>query len=199
MKSLVHISGGRRSAFTIPELMIAMTVFSFVVTGIIFAHLYGLSMFRITETSLKATASARKVVGQLTDEIRTCNKALIGDIKLVGGTNKFVGLLNGEKQEGSAMLIYPTTDYSRFILYFLKPADQTFRRTTQQPDSAVVLAESITNTVVFRAENPISGQTLTNDLNNRVIHFNLEFYKPRRFRQVADYYKLETSVTRRAE
>lgn len=199
MKSLALISGRRRDAFTIPELMIAMTVFSFVITGVIFAHLYGLSMFRITETSLKATASARRVMGRMTDEIRTCNKALIGDIKPVGGTNKFVGLLNGEKQQGTAMLIYPTADQSRYILYFVKPADQTFRRTTEQPDSALILAESITNTVVFRAENPLSGQTLTNDLNNRVIHFNLEFYKPRRFRQMADYYKLETSVTRRAE
>lgn len=199
MKRITTTDVRGRSAFTIPELMIALTVFSFVITGVIFAHLYGLSMFRITETSLKATASARKAAGHMTDEIRMCDKALIGDLKLVGGTNKFVGLLNGEKQQGGSLLIYPTTNLSHYIVYFVNPSDQTFRRTTEQPGSTVILAESITNTVVFRAENAITGEVMTNTVNNRVIHFNLEFYQPRRYRQVADYYKLESSVARRAE
>ena len=201
MKAVSLISVRCHRAFTIPELMVALTIFGFVTIGIIFAHLYGLAMFRITETSLKATASARKVSAKLTEEIRTCSDMEIGEVKLVGGINKFVGLLSGEKQQGSAIAIYPTADHSKYILYFIKltPPDQTFRRTTEQPGSAVILAESITNTMVFRAENPITGQVLTNALNNRVIHFNLEFYQPRRHKQVADYYKLESSVTRRAD
>lgn len=199
MKASPQIQTVPRAAFTLPELMVALTVFSFVVTGVIFAHLYGLSMFRITETSLTATASARKVASRITEEIRTCNKALIGDVKLVGGTNKFVGLLNGEKQQGGGVIIYPTTNLSRYVVYFINPADQTFRRTTDEPGSAVILAESVTNTVVFRAEDPLKGTVLTNNVNNRVIHFSLEFYQPHRHLQVADYYKLESSVTRRAD
>lgn len=198
MKFPGQIESRRRAAFTLPELMVALTVFSFVVTGVIYAHLYGLSMFRITETSLQATASARKVAARLTDEIRACNDVLIGDVKLVGGTNKFVGLLNGEVQQGNSVMIYPTTDLSKYIVYFVNAADQTLLRTTEQPGSAVILAQSVTNTIAFRAENHL-GQVLTNNLNNRVIHFNLEFYQPRRRMQVADYYKLESSVTRRAE
>lgn len=200
MKHRETDTGFRSAAFTLPELMVAMSVFTFVVTGVIFAHLYGLSMFRITQTSLTATASARQVVGRLTEEIRTCNDMVIGDVKLIGGTNKFVGLLNGETQQGSAIMIYPTENHSQYILYFVNqtPADQTFRRTTEQPGSAVILAESITNTVAFRAENHL-GQVLTNDLNNQAIHFTLEFYQPRRLRQVAEYFKIESSVTRRAD
>ena len=198
MKSVSSISVRRRRAFTIPELMVALTIFGFVTVGIIFAHLYGLTMFHVTETSLKATASARKVAARLTDEIRTCNSALIGNIKLVGGTNKFVGLLNGETQQGSSLMIYPTTNLSHYIVYTVKSSDQTFRRMTEQSGSAVILAESITNTVVFRAEN-YKGEIQTNSLNNRVIHFKLEFYQPRRHKQLADYYKLESSVTRRAD
>jgi prepilin-type N-terminal cleavage/methylation domain-containing protein len=199
MKASPQIQRVSRTAFTLPELMVALTVFSFVVTGVIFAHLYGLSMFRITETSLTATASARKVAGRITEEIRTCSNVLIGDVKLVGGTNKFVGLLNGEKQQGGGLIIYPTTNLSHYVVYFVNPADQTFRRTTDQPGSAVILAESVTNTVVFRAEDPLKGTVLTNNVNNRVIHFSLEFYQPHRHLQVADYYKLESSVTRRAD
>lgn len=187
-----------RAGFTIPELMIALTVFSFVVVGIIFAHLYGLSMFRITETSLSITAEARQVVGRLTDEIRTCNEMEIGEVKSVSGTNKFVGLLNGEKQQGNSLVIYPTSDRSRYVVYFVNAADQKLVRTTEQPGSAVILAEAITNTVAFRAENH-KGEVHTNNLNNRVLHFTFEFYQPRRYRQMAEYFKLESSVTRRAE
>ena len=43
-----------------------------------------------------------------------------------------------------------------------------------------------------------SGNVLTNNQNNQVIHLTLEFYQPARFMQGADYYKLETSMTRRA-
>jgi prepilin-type N-terminal cleavage/methylation domain-containing protein len=194
MKAVSRNSIRRRQAFTIPELMVALTIFSFVTVGIIFAHLYGLTMFRITETSLTATTAARQVAGKLTDEIRTCNNTLIGNVK----NGAFVALLNGEKQEGNGLAIYPTANASNYVIYFVNAADQTLRRTTDKTNSTVILAESITNAVVFRAENHL-GQVQTNKLNNRVIHFNLEFYSPRRFRQVADYFKLESSVTRRAE
>lgn len=94
-------------------------------------------------------------------------------------------------------MIYPTTNTANYILYFVNPSDKTFRRTTSSPGSATILAESITNSMVFSAQNH-QGTVLTNNQNNRVIHLNLEFYQSPRFRQVANYYKLETSVTRRA-
>lgn len=194
MKSASLISVRRRRAFTIPELMVALTIFGFVTLGIIFAHLYGLTMFHITETSLTTTTAARQVVAKLTDEIRTCNNTLIGNVK----NGAFVALLNGEKQEGNGLAIYPTANASNFIIYFVNSADQTLRRTTDKTNSTLILAQSITNAVVFRAENHL-GQVQTNKLNNRVIHFDLEFYHPRRFKEVADYFKLESSVTRRAE
>ena len=64
--------------------------------------------------------------------------------------------------------------------------------------SAIVLAEFITNAVVFSAQDHL-GNLLTNNQKNHVIHLNLEFYQAKRALQIAQYYKLETSVTRRAE
>jgi len=182
-----------RLGFTLPELLIAIAVFMLVLTGVVFAHLYGLSMFRITETTLNATADTRQTIGKMAYEIRTCRATQVGNVK----NGAFVGLLDGEKQQGSALLIQPTTTSTNFIVYFVNPTDQTFRRTTSTPGTAVVLAESITNSLVFRAQD-FTGTTLTNLQNNRVIHVALEFYQPKRQRQIADYYKLETSVTRRA-
>jgi hypothetical protein len=151
-------------------------------------------MFRITETTLNATDSARKTIGKMTEEIRTCNNAWVGNVK----NGVFEALLDGEAQEGAGLLIHPTTNTASFVIYFVNPSDQTFRRTTSTPGSAVIVARSVTNSVVFRAQDH-AGNVLTNNRNNRVIHIDLKFHQAKRQMQIADYYQLETSVTRRAE
>ena len=186
-------SAGTVGGFTLAELLVAITVFTMLLGGIIFAHLFGLSMFQITETKLNATADARKLIGTMANEIRTCKSAFVGSIS----NGAFAGKLAGETQRGSGLLIYPTTNTTKFIVYFVNPSDMTFRRTTSTPGSASIVAASVTNTMVFSAQDHL-GTLLTNNQNNRVIHMNLEFYQAARHMQQADYYKLETSVTRRA-
>jgi len=181
------------SGFTLSELLVSVAILSVVLAGVLFAHVYGLSMFQVTKTKLNATDDARKVLGKLAQEIRACRVTAIGNVK----AGNFEALLDGETQQGTALMIRPSTNASKFIIYFVNLSDQTFRRTTSAPGSAVVLAESVTNALVFSARN-YSGTVLTNNQNNRVIHVNLEFFEPRSHLQMADYYKLETSVTRRA-
>lgn len=192
-------SGVKRRAltlggFTLPEVLISSTVLVFLIGGIVVANLYGLSMFRITETKLNATDDARKIIGRMANEIRTCNAAWIGAVSTNG---TFAALLDGEKQQGSSLLIQLTTNSASYIVYFVNPSDRTFRRTTSTPGDAVVVARSITNLVVFRAQDHL-GNVLTNNQPKRVVHVNLEFYQPKRPLQIADYYKLETSVSRRS-
>lgn len=177
--------------FTLAELLVAITVFTMLLGGIMFAHLFGLSMFQITETKLNATADARKLIGTMANEIRGSSSVLVGNIT----SGMFVAKLPGQKQEGSGLLIYPTGSTSNFIVYFVNPSDRTFRRTTSTPGSSVIVAESITNAIVFSVQNYL-GNVLTNN-ENKVVHMNLEFYQAARHMQGADYYKLETSVTRR--
>ena len=181
------------SGFTLPELLVAITIFSVVLTGVMFAHIFGLGMFHVTKTKLNATDDTRKVISRMAEEIRTCRTTAVGNVK----AGVFEALLDGEVQQGTALMIRPSTNASRFIIYFVNSSDQTLRRTTSAPGSAVILAESITNSFVFSARN-YAGVVLTNNQNNRVIHINVELYQPRSHLQVADYYKLETSVTRRA-
>jgi endo-1,4-beta-D-glucanase Y len=152
-----------------------------------------LSMFQITRTTLNATDDARKTIGRMANEIRTCKDMWVGNVT----NGVFEARLDGEKQQGTSLLINPATNADNFIIYFVNPSDNTFRRTTSTPASAVILAESITNTVVFSAQD-YRGKVLTNNQKNRVIHFTLEFYQPKRHLQIADYYKLETSMTPRA-
>jgi prepilin-type N-terminal cleavage/methylation domain-containing protein len=180
-------------AFTLPEMLIAMTVFTLLVGGIVFAHLFGLRMFQLTETKLTATDVARKTIGKMANEIRTCKSTEVGNIK----NGQFEPLLDGETQEGTSLIIYPTADTNNYIIYFVNPSDSSFRRTTSTTNSAYIVAQTITNTIVFRAQNYLGG-VLTNNQNNRVIHFELEFQKEKQYLRIADHYKLETAVTRRA-
>lgn len=181
--------------FTLPEILIATAVFLLMVGGLIVANLFGLRMFQVTETKLNVTTWSRQTTDKMATEIHACNTVWIGNVNLTNGN--FETLLDGETQRGTGLLIYPTANTNNFIIYFLNPSDQTFRRTTEQPGSARILADSITNTLIFAAQD-FSGKVLTNNQNNRVIHLTLEFHQPARFMVGADYYRLETSMTRRA-
>jgi prepilin-type N-terminal cleavage/methylation domain-containing protein len=193
LKSRRGPASGSERGFTLPELLVAIAVFILLLGGIVAANLFGLSMFRMTETKLNATADVRHLIGTLANEIRSCKSTEVGSIK----NGEFVGLLDGEKQQGSSLLLYPNDNTNTHIIYFVEPSDQSFRRTTSTPGSAVIIAEQLTNSVVFSAQDHL-GNVLTNSQNNRVIHLNLEFYQAPRYMQVANYYKLETSVSRRA-
>ena len=176
-----------------PEILIALTIFLLMVAGIVSANLFGLKMFQMTETKLNVTRWSRETIEGLMAEVQGCHSAQVGTV-----TNGiFEGVLNGEIQQGTGLLIYPTSDTNSYIIYFVNTTDQTFRRATDQPGTAVVLADSITNITPFSAQD-LSGTVLTNNLNNQVIHLILEFYQPERFMQRANYYKLETAVKARA-
>jgi prepilin-type N-terminal cleavage/methylation domain-containing protein len=182
--------------FTLPEILIAMTVFLLVVGGIISANLFGLKLFQVTEAKLNVTTWSRETVGKITAEVHACDTLWVGNISTNG---VFEGLLDGETQQGTALLIYPTADTNNFTIFFVNPSDETFRQTVATPsgNNTVILADSVTNTIAFSAQG-FSGNVLTNNENNRVIHLTLEFNQPARFMVGADYYKLETSMTRRA-
>lgn len=182
--------------FTLSEIVVAMSVFILVVAGVLSAHLFGLRMFKANESKLITTEWSRRTFGKITDEIRACNSVSILNVDTNGN---FTGLLDGETQQGNALQIYQTTNTDSYILYFLNLADQSFRQTMAQPSgtNTIVLAELITNTIVFSAED-LAGNVQTNLLNNRMIHLTLEFYQPQRFMEVEHHYKLETSVTRRS-
>jgi prepilin-type N-terminal cleavage/methylation domain-containing protein len=202
MKLQIPFSGSDRgrwprpdAGFTLPEVLIASTVFLLVIIGIVSANLFGLKMFQITQTKLNVVTWSRQTSDKMTAEVHACNSVWVGNIATNG---VFETLLDGETQQGNGLLIYPTTNTNNFILYFVNPSDQTFRRTTGQPGTAVVLADSVTNTLVFAAQDFSGTNVLTNNSNNRVIHLTLEFYQPARYLLGADYYKMETSMTRRA-
>jgi len=183
------------SAFTLPEILIAMTVLGLVVAGILAANLFGMRMVQANETKLNATEWSRNTFGKITDQIHTCNSISILNVDTNGN---FTGMLPGEAQQGNALQIYPSTNTDSFTMYFVNLSDETFRQTVATPGgtNTVILADSVTNVIIFSAQD-FSGNVLTNNQNNQVIHLTLDFYQPTSYMQNSYYYQLETSVTLR--
>ena len=182
-----------QSAFTLTELMVSATILLLLVGGIVSVNLFGLRMFQMEETKLNVSDEARKIVGVLMNEIHSCETFQIG--RFTNGT--FTGLPLNATQIGPALIVYPTTNTTSYIMYFVNTPDKTFRRATSVPGSTRIVASSVTNaTDLFRAQDYL-GNVLTNMQNNTVLHLKLEFYQAARFGVPPDYYKLETSATRR--
>jgi len=179
-------------AFTLAELMVSVTIFILLVGGVVSTNLFGLRMFQVVENKLNASAEARRIVGVLVDEIHSCETFQIGTFT----NGMFTGLPLGAPQIGPALIVYPTTNTTQFIMYFVNTADRKFRRATSVPGSTRIVAQSVTNASdLFRAQDYL-GNVLTNSQNNTVLHLKLEFYQAARFGVPPDYYKLETSTGR---
>lgn len=194
-------AGARRwsRAFTLPEAMIAMSLFMVVMGGLIFSHIYGMRMFQLSRSKLGASDEARRAVSKLVDEVRSAKILRIGSGNLNGFTNRGIS----ELQAGNAIQIYPTTNTANFIRYYWDTADKRLKRTTNGVSSVYVVANAISNNVVFTAENHL-GQVLTNNNNNRVIGLTLQFYQLQYPTidigpgGLYDFYQLRTRITRRA-
>lgn len=184
-------SQARNQGFTLPEILIALTIFLFVIAAITSAHLFGLRMFQMTNNKLRVTQWARLTIENLADQIHGCNSVQVGNYATAGG---FVGFLPGETNLGNSLLIIQQTANVTYTnIYFVNPTDQTFQR-TDQSGNTVILASSVTNTLAFSVQD-YTGNVQTN--NGQTIHLMLEFYHPASYLQDADYYKLETSIKQR--
>jgi hypothetical protein len=186
-------AGGLTAAFTLPEALIATALFSLLVLGIVGANLFGLRWYQIGQTKLLATASAREAIGKMSDELRNCCNATVGNVS----NGVFAAHVDGEAQTGNSLMIYATTNTNSYVIYFLNSGDQTFRRFVNPAGTTNIIAQSVTNANIFQVQD-FQGNILTNNQNNRLIHCSLQFYSTPPQSPVADCYKLETSVAPRA-
>lgn len=198
-----QLETGRRAwgparAFTLVELMVTMALFTVVIGGVIYSHITGLKMYELTKAKLGANDQTRTALGLLVGEVRSAHTLEIGHVS--GST--FTQVADGSPQEGAALQIYPTTDTNVYILYYLDASDAKLKRMLSGSSAKDIVAENITNTVVFRAED-YAGTVLTENQNNRVIGVTLQFYQIQ-YPIVAigegqhyEFYQLNTRITRR--
>jgi hypothetical protein len=181
------------AAFTLPEISVSLAIFVMLMASVVVANLFGMRWFQIIQTKLKDSEYARVSVDRLSDDVRCCGSCYVGSIS----NGLFVAPAAGQPMSGNSLLVYSATNSTNYILYFLNTNDMSFRRTSTTVGTTTILAQSLTNTTLFQAQDCF-GNVLTNNQNNFVIHCILQFYVPNPASPMPDSYKLETSVTPRS-
>ncbi len=185
-------------AFTLTEIMISSSLLTMVLAGVITCQLFGMNMYQLAKAKMGASDDARQSISRMVDEIRSSKILKVGG----GDLSTFTQDTNGAYQKGSALQIYATTNTNYFVRYYWDSTDKKLKRTTNGSSYALIVANSISNQVVFTEED-FRGNIVTNNLNNRVVGITLQFY------QIAypvinigpgglfDFYQLRSRVTRR--
>jgi prepilin-type N-terminal cleavage/methylation domain-containing protein len=188
-----------RRAMTLVELMITMTIFGFVTVGLMWLHLFGLKQDQLVQSKLGASDQSRGAFSKMTSEIRSAKILRVGN---VSGTN-FAPVPFGTNQQGTALQISFTTDTNSYVRYYFVTNASELRRIQTGVAGYDVVAQFLTNSVSFRAEDHL-GNVLTDGTHSYTIRTVMQFYQymypltrvgPG---YLYDYYKLEFKATRRA-
>src|SRR5436189_1649428 len=198
MKNHSHNVRSHARAFTLAEMMIALSVVMMVLAGLLTSHLCGMRMFQITRAKISASHDARKALSQITDEIRGAKWVEVG----VFSNKVFKPVARDAAQQGNAIQIYNSATNSPFVRYYLDPVAQQLYRVTNNTMAPLLIAHSVTNYLIFSCQDML-GNVLTTNQNNRVVALDLSFYQieypilkvgPG---QHYDFYQLSTKITRR--
>jgi prepilin-type N-terminal cleavage/methylation domain-containing protein len=189
-----HLDRRAAGGFTLPEMLIATTIFAFLVLGIVGANIFGLKFYQIGQTKMLATDSAREAIGKMSDELRCCNNAMVGNIS----NGAFVAHVAGEQLTGDGLMIYATTNTNDYVLYFVNAANQTFTRFATDLGTNSIIAQSVTNANIFQAQD-YQGNVLTNNQSGGVIHCSVQFYAAPPQSPVPGYYQVQTAVAPRSQ
>lgn len=191
----------RRSgrAHTLVEMMVATGLFSFTVLGLLSLHLFGLKQNQLVESKLGASDQSRRAFGKLLSEVRGSKILRVGN----GTLTSFTAIPNGTPQTGTALQLSLTTDTNSFIRYYYVSNASELRRMASGSSSYKVIADHLTNSLLFYAED-YRGTNLLDGTHSYTIHTILQFYQYQYpLTKVGpgylfDYYKLDFRATRRA-
>jgi len=182
----------REQALTIVEMMVAMSVFSLVTLGLVYTHLFALRQDELANSKLGASDSSRRGFDLLSDDIRSAKMWEVGD----GNATAFTPIDNGTPQQGTALKVSLTTDTNNYVLYYFDTTARELRRKKSGVTGTKLIAQHLTNTMYFRAEN-YRGDVQTNLTHKGVINVAMQFAQyqypltrvgPGYF---YDYYKME--------
>lgn len=169
MKWTCHRDGGIGGAgFTLPEVMVAMTLFLMVLAAVVTSNLFGVRMLEVTQPKLDAEVQARRLVARLVEEVRSVSNARVG----MGDESTFSPFASGVLRSGNALQLWET-NAAVFVRYYRDAASEQLMRVTNGGWPEVIIG-GVTNEQVFTAED-FEGVTQTEDPEAVVIGVTLHF------------------------
>ena len=162
----------REQALTLVEMMVAMSVFSFVTIALIYTHLFAMLQDELANSKLGASDSSRRSFGLLANDVRAAKIWQVGN----GDQAGFTPIANGTAQQGTALMISLTADTNIYIFYYFDTANNELRRRHSGVAGSKLIAQSLTNTMYFRAEN-YRGDVQTTLTHKGVVDVVMQFYQ----------------------
>lgn len=217
MKLSPDICRARRTGFTLPEMLIAFSVFVMIIGAIVVMQLFAVRIYYLAATKLTATADGRRTENFIREQVREAKTIYIGTFTNTGSTSQiFSSDADGANETGSALLIFPTTNTTFGTIFYKDQVASnlcsvSFTGVTNSANGLVFTgliqnlrtnAPFVTNYTVFQAED-FQGNVLLNNNNNRIIHMTLQFSQLEYpvvgigAGAMYDYYQLQTRATRR--
>lgn len=179
------------SGFTLTNLMVSLTIFGMVLSSMIAAHLFGLRMMELSRLQLEASDTFTGSFSPLFTDVRSAKRLRLGN----GDRQSFQEAQAMAVQQGNALQVYPTRDTNLFVRYFLDSQDHALKRLDPN-GSLTVIARSLTNDVLFTAEN-YAGAKLTNMNSFAAISITLDVTRDNPAATSNGITHLETRITSR--
>lgn len=165
---------------TIVEMMITMAIFTFAMSAMMFAYIFGLRSDQLAQSKLGASDESRRTFERVARDIRSANSHAVGNY--TAGSNVASGnfsiIVNGTNQVGNALRIYLSSTNSNNIIYYFNTngasGTWTLNRVHTGDTVPTVIASHLQNSSTFSAED-YSGSVQKTMLDRDVIHFALDF------------------------
>ena len=186
----------RCHGLTLVEMMITMSIFGLVVAGFISLQLFGLRQSQLVESKLGASDQSRVLLEKMGSEIRSAKTWYVGSMS---GTT-FTPVTDGQPQIGTALRVFNSSNTNAWITYYFNTGAGTLLRAQSGVAGVRTVAEDLTNSMTFQAEN-FQGVVQTNRAWRNCIRVILEFAQ---FQYpltkvgpgyLYDYYKIEYKVS----
>jgi prepilin-type N-terminal cleavage/methylation domain-containing protein len=132
-----------QKAFTLVEMMVAVGVFTLVLIGLIYAHLFGMRCDELVNSKLGASESARRSFDLLTSDIRSAKTWRIGN----GSSSNFKAISNTVAQVGNAIQItFNASDTNTWVRYYFDTNLCQLCRMHSSNAVVKIMAQNLTNT-----------------------------------------------------
>ena len=189
-----HATSARkhRNAFTIPELLLSLSIFLVCVLGIVTLQILGLKMSAISASKMESTQASLKTLNAVRNLVMGANTVLVGN----GDSNSFTAT----GTNGNALQVYPSPSSSNYLRFYLSTEDQKLYELNNSNDSLTVIAPNITNETVFQTVD-FQGNQSSSSREHYTIKMVLQFsqldYKVPTNKW--EYYTLQTEMTPRTQ
>jgi hypothetical protein len=157
-------------AHTLVEMMISMAIFILGIIGVFYINLFGLRQDELVNSKLGASDQSRRGFDLLCTDIRSAKIWQVGN----GNLSSFTAIANGTAQQGTALKLNLSTDTNTYILYYFDTNACKLLRGHSGVSGSKVIAQYLTNTMYFRAEN-YHGDIQTDLTHKGVINVKMQF------------------------